>query len=124
MATRMPEEALKAIAEGDTVFRGAARVTPGFQGNVLRLNMYRDWVLGHGDEVPPLPAKDEVHLSLPAFVEVTAFREWTLEQSGQPILDRPNAEDLIAATGLEGLRVLLETVGTLSSGCRRGRVVG
>jgi hypothetical protein len=85
--------------------------------------MYRDWVLGQGDEVPPLPEKDEVHLSLPAFVEVTAFREWTLEQSGKPTLDRPNAEDLIRATGLEGLRILLETVGMLSSGCHRGRAV-
>ena len=123
LATRMPEEALKGIAEGNAIFRRAARVTPVFQGNILRLNMYRDWVLGHGDEVPPIPAKDEVHLSLAAFVEVTAFREWTLEQSGKPILDRPNAEDLIGATGLEGLRILLETVGTLSSGCHRGRVV-
>lgn len=123
LATRMPEEALKAIAEGNAIFRRAARVTPGFQGNILRLNMYRDWVLGQGDEVPPLPEKDEVHLSLAAFVEVTAFREWTLEQSGEPIRDRPNSEDLIRATGLEGLRILLERVGTLSSGCHRGRVV-
>ena len=119
----MPEEALKAIAEGNAVFRRAARVTPCFQGNILRLNMYRDWVLGQGDEVPPLPEKDEVHLSLSAFVEVTAFREWTSEQSGEPILDRPNSEDLIRATGLEGLRILLETVGMLSSGCHRVRVV-
>ncbi len=123
LATRLPEEALKAIDEGNTVFRRAARVTPGFHGGILRLNMYRDWVLGQGDEVPPPPEKDEVHLSLPAFVEVTAFREWTLEQSGKPIPDRPNAEDLIGATGLEGLRILLETVGTLSSGCHRGRGV-
>ena len=85
--------------------------------------MYRDWVLGQGDKVPPLPEKDEVHLSLPAFVEVTAFREWALEQSGKPILDRPNSEDLIRATGLEGLRTSLERVGMLSSGCHRGRVV-
>ena len=99
----MPEEALKAIAEGNAAFPKATRVTPVFQGSILRLNMYRDWVLGQGDEVPPLPEKDEVHLSLPAFVQVTAFREWSLEQRGEPILDRPNSDDLIRATGLEGL---------------------
>ena len=77
---------------------------------------YRAWRLGLDKKESTLLDKEGIHLPLAAMVELAAFREWKSEQEGRPIADRPNARDLIRATGLDGLREQLDILGMFPAG--------
>ena len=48
---------------------------------------------------------------LASFIELRSFREWLTQQAGGVVTERPNARDLVTATGLVGLQLSLEAVG-------------
>ncbi len=118
LATGMPEEALEKIAKAQSALSHSKQISYGYQGNSVRLNMYRDWALGLSKEEPSLPEWDTLSLSLPALIEVYAFREWALQRNGISTTIRPNADDMVHATGLRGLRLLMELVGMYPAGDR------
>jgi hypothetical protein len=116
LATRMPEEALKVIAEAEAVLERGKALIAGAQGNICRLIRYRTWKLGDYETEGALLQKDGIHLPLSGMVELVSFREWVLQQSARTTDERPNTEDLIKATGLVGLRAHLEAVGMFPLG--------
>jgi hypothetical protein len=116
LATRMPEEALKVIAEAEAVLERGKALIAGTQGNICRLIRYRAWKLGGYESEGPLLQNDGFHLPLSGMVGLVSFREWVLEQTARPTNERPNTRDLIKATGLAGLRSQLEAVGMFPLG--------
>jgi tetratricopeptide (TPR) repeat protein len=116
LARGFPEDALSFIAEGETVLNDLpGHATTTYFDCMARLLEYRAWRIGEAHLVDRTDREDDAPLMLAGFVELRIFREWRLEQNGQPTGQRPNARDLIRATGLEGLRLILEAVGMFPS---------
>ena len=87
-----------------------------YQTSAVRLHEYRAWHLG--SERPEAAAELDSNSDLPlvGFVELAAFREWLSEQDGRLSASRPNAEALIKATGLNGVKQKLRQLGLYPSG--------
>jgi len=116
LAERFPEEALRNIEAADSILSlSTSRSTMTYQTNAVRLHEYRAWHLGSEPrEAAELDSNSD--LPLVGFVELAAFREWVSEQDGRLSASRPNAEDLIKATGLNGIKQKLRQLGLYPSG--------
>ncbi len=105
------------IAAAEAALPGpSSRPTDTYNTGRVRLPEYRAWRI-RGSRVQSLRFEDDDSpMPISMFVELTAFREWLAEQDGDEPAERPNAQDLIKATGLRGVEKLLRMVGMFPSG--------
>ena len=117
LATGSEEEALQVIAEAEaTLPRPSSRPTDAYYTGPLRLPEYRAWRIRNERAENLSLHEDNFSIPISMLVEMTAFREWLAEQDSQVPVRRPNAEDLVTATGLQGVKRLLHVVGMYPSG--------
>ncbi|MCZ6655273.1 MAG: AAA family ATPase, partial [Planctomycetota bacterium] len=111
LAKHLPEEALSFIAEGERILDEASLgASATYIDNVARLREYRAWC-GGLDPIKRSDLDEYPRLILASFIELRSFREWATQQTGGVVTERPNARDLVTATGLVGLQLSLEAVG-------------
>ncbi len=117
LATGSDEEALQLIASAEVALpRPSSRSTDAYNTGRVRLPEYRTWRT-RNERIEGVPLHDDdFSIPISMFVELAAFREWLAERDGVSPAERPNAEDLVRATGLEGVKRLLRVVGMYPSG--------
>ncbi len=117
LATGSDEEALQVIASAEAALpRPSSRPTDAYNTGRFRLPEFRAWRT-HNERIEGVLFHDD-NFSIPIsmFVELAAFRESLAERDGVVSTERPNAEDLVRATGLQGVKRLLLMVGMYPSG--------
>ncbi len=117
LAKRLPEEALSFIAHGERILDEASLgASTTYFDNLARLREYRAWCTGSLDPIMQSELDEDPRLMLVSFIELRSFREWLTQQTGGVVTERPNARDMVTATGLVGLRLSLEAVGMFPAG--------